>query len=215
MTMGDSITLAAESGGESYRAELGRLLDQAGVAHRFVIAAHGGWGCRDWVPLAQNLVATERPDVVLLNCGTNDGGLPDFEGQYYWLINNLLSGNGWGTRVMPSWVMYSAVPPGAAWLRDSEPRANDAIYRVIVPSVWKAQGRVVNFANTGAIPEAYLDSGGVHPTTAGYTAMGRLWFEALRPVYGLPDIAPKTCGLTGRRPGGLTPAYLPCTVLAG
>lgn len=212
LTVGDSISLS-QSNPDSYRTELGRLLGLAGVNYRFVVAANGGWTCADWVPLAQQLAATNHPNLVIIECGTNDSVSPvgaNIDSNYFNLMTNFLIG--WPTtKILPSWIQYSAQRTG---LPGGEANINDAIYRQTINSV---HGTRLIFppADFQQIPEEYLDGGGIHPTAAGWTAMGRIAYNAMRSTYGLADVAPPMCGMTGHRPGGNVPAYIPCTTLAG
>lgn len=212
LTMGDSITCGAPACGEldGYRAELDRLLTAAGQPHRWVVAAVGGVGCDYWAPRAAAVVAAEHPDVVLLDCGHNDGPT-NFEAIYRTLLANILAASA-TVRVIPAWIMYSAIPPAPAWLATTQGSHNDDIYRVVGPLL--AGGRVLPWADTGHQPLAYLDEGGAHPTVAGYAVMGRAWHQAMRGPYALPDIAPASCGLTGHRPTDPLPDYISCTGLA-
>lgn len=222
MTMGDSITLGDGSPLGAYRGELSRLLTEAGVAHEFIVAAEGGKGCDYWVPRAYALTDQHRPDLVLLNCGTNDGPLDGaqgaaFEAKYRALLTNLLGGGHWQTRVVPAFVTYASVggypyPPKAApWLATSIPIVNDSIYRSLFVNNPHGSLRIPATVGLGDIPETYLDTGGVHPTASGHIVAGRLWYRALAPLYGWPDIAPLPCGLSGRRPGAPSPPFVPIT----
>lgn len=228
MTMGDSITCGDGCTPTSaYRAELGRLLTAAGVEHEFIVAAVGGSTCAYWLPRAYALTDQYRPDLVLLNCGTNDGPTPSqgsaFEATYRDLLTNLLSGGHWQTRVVPAYITYAAVggypyPAKApAWLATTVPVVNDAIWRSLNVNDPHGPLRIPASVDLQKIPEQYLDEGGIHPTVSGDIVAARLWYNALRPLYGWPDIAPLPCGLSGRRPGWGSPPYPPirpgCPVL--
>lgn len=218
MTMGDSITRGDGTTAGAYRAELGRLLADAGVPYVFVVQAVGETTCDYWVPRATALVQQYTPDVVLLNCGTNNFPAnatqgAAFEAIYRQLTLNIAAGSP-TVRVISSFVQYSAVggyPYAAkAWagLTTSEPIVNDAIWRA-VNSLFSY--RIWGWADMQQIPEAYLDEGGVHPTASGYAVMGRIWYDAIR-INGLivlPDIVVMPCGMSGRRPGWGSPPYEP------
>src|SRR5687768_8797979 len=66
----DSITVGND--GDSYRDELDALLRQVGVDATFVTAAVSSTPCSTWTPMLADLIKANRPDVLLLNCGTND-----------------------------------------------------------------------------------------------------------------------------------------------
>lgn len=219
-TMGDSITSGAAGGPlDSYRAELDRLLTEAQVPHTFVVAAVGGSPCEQWTASATAWVAANNLDYVLLACGTNNlvnsSTFPAFEANYRQLVTNLLAGRP-GVKVFPAFIQYSAIggypfPAKApAWLASSEPQVNDSIYRVITAHpAWLT--RIPGLADFQKIPESYLDEMGVHPTASGYAVMGGIWYNAMRPTTGWPDLAPVVCGLSGRRPGWGSPPYRPIT----
>lgn len=228
LTVGDSITCGPPydtcdpNGG--YRAEVGRLLTLAGVPYQFVVDAHSAWSCDALRSTAPAAVTANNPDFVMLDCGTND--MPDaahadaFATVYADLLNKMWAASPSGQlKVLPSWIQYSAnfnQSPHAA-LQITEPIVNDGIYRIWKSATQTQTGQMTTPVDLQQIPEAYLDSGGIHPTAAGYTVMGRLWYRMLRDSYyydrGWPD-PPVTCGLTGHRPGGFTPTYVPCTGLA-
>lgn len=213
MTLGDSITVAEPS----YRGELGRLLGLAGVSYTFIVAAHGGWTCADWAPQAQSTTAANQPDLVIVNCGSNDGKFPSLYA-YGTIDNNLrsiYSGilNGWGAaKVLPSYIEYSAERTGWA---AGQGYVNDGVWRQTNISNNYGPRLITPAVPLGNIPEIYTDAGGGHPTDAGYVAMGRFYYNALRVVYGWPDIIATPCGMNGRRPGDPVATYTPCNILAG
>lgn len=232
LTVGDSITEGATmagSAGPSYRAELGRLLDAACIPHTFAVAAVGGTTCGYWTTRMAVLMTTHHPDVVLVNCGTNDrmdtktaAQTTAWEGVYRGLFDTVLDMDP-DVIAYPSWVQYSAgrpstgctTPPGPSpsWLPASEAKLNDAIYRaMVVIDEWGA--RVPTWIDYQAIPEGYLDQCGVHPTPGGYDVMGRLAFNTIAPMLVAPPAVPLPCGLTGRRPGGPVPNWVPCQQMA-
>ncbi|MCX5066894.1 SGNH/GDSL hydrolase family protein [Micromonospora lupini] len=228
LTIGDSITEGATMAGSvsaGYRAELGRLLDAACIPNRMVVAAMGGTTCGYWTSRMASLVTTHRPDLIILNCGTNnrlDNASADtvaaFESTYRALLDTALDLDP-DVVVWPTWVQYSAgratpactTPPGPSpsWLPASEARVNDAIYRA-VRVVDEFGKRVPGWIDLQSIPEGYLDACGVHPTEGGYAVMARLIFNAIAASLVSPPSAPLPCGLTGRRPGGAVPNWTPC-----
>ena len=210
---------------DSYRAELGRLLSEACIPHRFVVAAAGGTTCGYWSSRMASLVTTHQPDLIVLACGTNDrmdnktsAQISAWEGVYRGLLDTALDLDP-DVIVWPTWVQYSAgratpectTPPGPspAWLPASEAKVNDAIYRS-VRVIDEFGKRVPGWIDLQAIPEGYLDVCGVHPTPGGYDVMGRVIFNAIAGSLVTPPAAPLPCGLTGRRPGGAVPNWIPC-----
>lgn len=231
LTVGDSITEGAtmtSSVSASYRAELGRLLDEACVPHQWVVAGVGGTPCGYWSPRIADLMATYRPNIVLIACGTNDrllgksaAEVTAWEGMYRALFDAVLDADP-NVLAFPAFVQYSAsrtatgctTPPGFGppWLPNSEAVINDALFRSMrVIDEWGQ--RVPEFIDYQPIPEGYLDQCGVHPTPGGYDVMGRLAFARIAPQLGVPA-APLPCGLTGTRPGGGLPDWIPCERMA-
>ncbi|MCF0094161.1 SGNH/GDSL hydrolase family protein [Micromonospora sp. MH99] len=230
LTVGDSITEGATMAGSvsaAYRAELGRLLNENCVPHTFAVAALGGTTCNYWTSRMAGLVSTQRPDLILVNCGTNNNlstatetQLSAFEGTYRTLFDTALDMDP-DVVMYPAWVQYSAghgttgctTPPGPspAWLPASEARVNDAIYRSI-KVIDEFGDRVPTWIDYQSIPEGYLDQCGVHPTPAGYDVMGRLAYNTIAPRLGVP-LVPLPCGLVGRRPGYPVGDWTPCATM--
>lgn len=228
LTVGDSITAGVTfSGAEgpSYRAELGRLLTEACVPHRFVVAAVSGTPCTYWPSRMAGLLATHQPDAVLLACGTNDR-LDDktqaqviaWEAQYRALISGILAADP-DVLVWPAWVQYSAGHPSTGcpasadpypwWMPESEAVVNDAIFRAVT-GLAAYRGRVPAVIDYQPIPVSYLDECGIHPTPGGYDVMGRLAYNTVAPRLATPPVAAVPCGLIGRRPGHPVGAWTPC-----
>jgi len=228
LTVGDSITEGATMAGSvspSYRAELGRLLDAACLPHTFVTAAVGGTTCGYWSSRMAGLMAQHQPDVVLINCGTNDrmdnktsAQISAWEGVYRGLFDTALDADP-DVIAFPAWVQYSAgrpsegctTPPGPSpsWLPASQAKVNDAIYRSM-RVIDEFGHRVPGWIDYQPIPEAYLDQCGVHPTAGGYDVMGRIAYNTIAPHLVTVPAADLPCGLTGRRPGGAVPNWIPC-----
>lgn len=226
LTVGDSITVGdsnAVPAADGYRTELDRLLTAAGVPHVFVVDAHGGWSCDALRSTAPAAVARYNPDFALLDCGTNDMPTADRGNAFADVYADLLNRMWWASpsgqlKILPSWITYSTnlnKSPNTG-LQITEPVVNDAIYRVWKSAAQRVTGQLTTPVDFQGIPEMYLDAGGIHPTAAGYTVMGRQWYRMLRDSYysdrGWPD-PPVTCGLTGHRPDGYTQPYTPCTGL--
>lgn len=228
LTIGDSITAGVTMSGDegpSYRAELGRLLTEACVPHTFVVAGANGTTCGYWTSRLAGLMLTYQPDVVLLNCGTNDNlvdltqpQISVWEGGYRALITTILTADP-DALVYPAWVQYSAgrMTDGCPWSQGSSPTwrphsqaiVNDAIYRA-VNSLPAYRGRIPAVIDYQPIPEGYLDVCGIHPTPGGYDLMGRIAYNTIAARLVSPPLAELPCGLTGRRPGHLVGSWTPC-----
>lgn len=217
--VGDSTSVGGPD--EGYREELGRLLDEAGVSHTFFVEAHGGWACASWINWMQYLTNSYKPDVTVINCGTNDAAngwsSATYDANYNSLINLAKAGHP-STKVLPVWIQYSAnrQPWSGMNLLAGEKMVNDAIYRQTI----NRAGVIFPPADFQGIPEIYLlgpidssDPGGLHKTPAGQKIEGRQLYKALINTFGLPvNPTADTCGLMGGY--GYIPSYTPCNVLA-
>ena len=230
LALGDSISELHPSQPElDWQTYLSALLTAAGVDHVIITEATGGKRCGDFLSTSPSEVRTladlHDPDITIIACGTNDAanGItgPGMDLTYWFMIDEAIGGHP-ETRVLGTWIQYSASrPANAAAIRAGEAVVNDAIYRQTIASYpytakYVHGSRIIGTADMQQIPEHYLDSGGIHPTAAGYEAMARIYYNRLRldPAYPWPDIAAPLCGMTGSRPGYGPSSYSPCTVLA-
>jgi len=229
LTVGDSITEGATMTGSvspAYRAELGRLLDAACQPHEFVVAAKGGTTCNYWSDKMAGLMTTHHPDIVLINCGTNNrldnktpGERAAFGALYRSLFDTVVDSDP-DVLAWPAWIQYSAGTTNAActahgpitWLRASQAMVNDELYRAMINVIDEWGDRIPSFIDYQGIPEGYLDDCGVHPTPGGYDMMGTIAYRKIAEKLGLPAV-PEPCGLTGRRDGYPVPARKPCTTM--
>lgn len=213
-TIGDSTTLGSAvegSPGPAYRAPLGALLDQAGVGHEFVAAAHAGWTCADWAsPTGLAEIVATHPDIAIVNCGTNDGKVPAL------YAAGVIDANlraifaalaAIGAKILPTYIQYSA---GYTGWQYGQGMVNDGVWRVTTTNLTGAL-LITPAVPLGFIPETTLADGG-HPGAAGYRLWAGYIYRALRVVYGWPDIAPQECGMDGHRvndPPYAVGTYLP------
>jgi hypothetical protein len=205
---------------EQWQAHFSALLTAAGIDHEIATAAVGGYRCSTWLsppwPLlnARQTAALHQPDVVVISCGTNDAANgvtgSQMDAIYYNLMTEILIGHP-PARILATWITYSVSP---AWLAPAEAIVNDAIFRQTVNSVHGT--RIIGTADLQQIPPGYIDGGGVHYTEAGFEAKARIVYNRLRldAAYPWADVALPLCGMTGHRPDGSYPTYLPCTDLA-
>lgn len=225
LTIGDSITVGAMphgTVGPGFQRELGRLLTEAGQPHRIIVQAVSGTTCGYWSDKMYDLMINNRPDVVLIACGTNDrmdtrtpSQIETWEGMYRSLFDVVFDTSPTALGY-PAWVQYSAGTTNPEctdhgplpWLRWAEAVANDAVYRAMRP-IDEFGRRMPATIDYQVIPEGWLDECGVHPTQAGYDIMGTLAYNTIAPALGLPR-APTPCGMTGRRDGYPVPARKPC-----
>jgi lysophospholipase L1-like esterase len=174
LTCCDSITVGGD--GSSYRDELSVLLRQVGVEPVFVTAAVGGSACSMWAAMVGDFIKTNKPDMLLLNCGTNDvvstnAQVKAFSGQYVSMIEY---SRAMGVKVMVSKLQISRVAqhPHLAWLPGSEKKAN-----VIIEKAARMYGDVgmADFSVIEASVENSTD--GVHPSPAGELLYAKIWFS--------------------------------------
>jgi hypothetical protein len=203
---GDSITLNSADPnvpGPAYTTVLGDFLTQAGMTPHFTTVAHGSWNCNSLRAIVSQVPVDA--DLIIVDCGTNDTFVPTIDPSYNALMNDLLA-RAPGAMILPAWIQYSAKRTGLA---GGEALVNDSIYRVLVNS---AKGPQVFWppADFQAIPEWYLDAGGIHPTVPGFQTMANIIYDRIKVKYGLPDLTTPLCGQVGdqRLP---SPTYLPCT----
>lgn len=215
LAVGDSISELHPAQPElDWQTYLSDLLDTAGVVHTIDTAAVGGYRCLTWLPTIRAIVDAADPDIVIVSCGTNDAanGVTGsaMDAIYASLITEILIGHP-PARILASWVQYSA---GPGWLQNGEAVVNDSIFRQTFGSIHGT--RIIGTADLQQIPVHYLDSGGIHPTAAGYEAMARIFYNRLRAdaAYPWPDVSLPLCGMTGHRPGYGPPPFLPCNTLA-
>jgi hypothetical protein len=170
----DSITVGAD--GVGYRDELSALLMEAGVDPTFIVAAVNSTPCSTWGPLIGGLVKTNRPDVLLLNCGTNDvvssrAQIEAFENNYRKIIEVARAA---GVKIAVSRLQISRVTgnPRLAWLPGNERKINTVIDRVA-----HIYGDV-GYADFSTI-EASVDNSedGVHPSRTGELLYAKAWFS--------------------------------------
>jgi lysophospholipase L1-like esterase len=196
MPLGASITWGTSSSdGNGYREALRRhLADDAGVAvdmvgsQRSGTAAdndnegHPGYRVDAVAAGADAWIAAARPDVVLLNVGTNDMlqnyDLPNAPARLSALIDQIL-------RAAPAAaVVVSTLVPSPDATVETRVRA----YNGQLPGIVQAKaaaGRNVRLADFHAnLTLADIGPDRIHPTDGGYAKLADVWFAALQPVLG-------------------------------
>lgn len=196
MPLGASITWGTSStDGNGYREALRRhLADDAGVAvdmvgsQRSGTAAdndnegHPGYRIDAVAAGADAWIAAARPDVVLLNVGTNDMlqnyDLANAPARLSALVDQIL-------RAAPAaTVVVSTLVPNPDATVESRVRAYNAQLRDIVQAK-AAAGRKVRLADLHAnLTLADIGSDRIHPTDGGYRKLADVWYSALQPVLG-------------------------------
>lgn len=171
----DSITVGI--GTPSYREQLTTMLRARGIEPVWIVAAVSSTTCSLWRGLLGDLIATNRPDIVLINCGTNDrlnsdADIPAFTEIHGGIINDARAR---GVKVGVSSVQYSRVDgrPELAWLVPSEFRVNTAIGFTAF-----AYGDVA-YADIVAIPATIANNpDGIHPGVEGDALYAAAWLAA-------------------------------------
>lgn len=221
LTVGDSITAhCGDVPPAGYCGPLGTMLDQAGVSHVFINRAVAGTDCDYTASNIQTWLTADQPDLVLLDCGTNN--VPGSQAS-----QDLMAAQ-WRTIVETihatpvkqaiSFIGYSN-PVNASTFGSSLPTtegvANDVIYREWQYEIGRP-GWATGFSGLADFQRlpgnlTYLDSGGIHPIALGYQAMAAIWYRSLEATMGWPDLVTEPCGMWGYRPGGTPRQFVQCT----
>lgn len=211
LALGDSQNL-----GDAYRPELDRLLTRAGQPHTWAVNAAPGSKCSWWVPLIDSLITLHDPDIIFLNCGTNDTPSDDTEADYRAILARAAVHS---VPVVASLIgrpyMGSAENADRPWIDEWMFNTNQAIKRALAGS---PATPVADLQSIPATPE-WLNPDGIHFGSRAYIAWAQLFYEAARVLRGWPSMAvmrvSMTCGLSGAPRGAPWPApggvYRVCT----
>ncbi|RDW68818.1 putative esterase [Aspergillus mulundensis] len=128
-----------------------------------------------------------KPNIVLINAGTNDCNraidIPGAGQRMRSLITDLLSAPDMAKTLI---ILSTLLPSGNANIAANTPAVN-AQYRDLVTAM-RSEGRFIVLAEMNADP-SFLDypsdfSDDTHPNDAGYAKMARVWYEAIRGAAG-------------------------------
>jgi lysophospholipase L1-like esterase len=202
MPLGDSITHGAGSlMGAGYRVPLHEYMTRSGGRVEFVGSqqsgpapsaheGHPGWLIGDIATIAGSAMATYRPNVVLLQIGTNDmngnvdpAGAPARLGD---LIDRIL-GAVPGVTLVVSTIVPSTIPA----TQERIVRYNQAIPGVVATR--RAAGKHVALADLGAVTTVDL-ADFLHPNDAGYRKMATAFFRGVLSTGDAGWIVPPTGG---------------------
>lgn len=188
-----------------------------------VIGAYAipGWSCQTlWSQGFRDSVVAFQPDLVVMNCGTND--VPNSQ------ATKDAMGTAWrsmveyvkthtGAMILPALIQYSNPEIqdryGRSWLIPGEKNANDVMYFnwQYYPS-WFAG--VVDLQRVPG-DYSYLNDGsdGIHPNAFGEKVYAAIFYRAVRGYYGWPDNVDEPCGMFGHwRDYGVPPAgWIKCS----
>lgn len=205
MGMGDSLTRGIDgSTYASYRAELSRLMNMTGQPHTWVVQAEGGTKCSHWAAQMAASLNAYHPDVVFLDCGTNDTPSDATEADYRTILAAVAAYNAAGHHVLlvaaligqPD--MDSDTNTIRPWIWDWMHNSSLAIGRAL------ASYPTVPVADMVLVPnnKEWLQSDGIHLTARSEAAYGQLFYRAAQPrMAGWLTIeqmrAQPMCGLSG------------------
>lgn len=208
LAIGTSITHGGTPSayGPAYRTELSRLLNLADVDHTYEVSAWPGASCTYISGQMASQLAAYTPDLVLLECGTNDSP-GTTETPYRAMLQQFTATS---TPAVTSWIGYAdpRIAPQASWLLPAQRAANDGIYRALFgnpvyygPTIGVADMQAIPGDAEFLVPSNSAGPDGIHPTPRGYVAMARLFYKAAAPIMGWPTLAtlgvPEMCGLRG------------------
>jgi len=193
MPLGASITFGTRSrDGDGYRQMLRRRLIAAGLKVDFVGSrrsgtmtngqneGHPGFRIDQIAAGADRWLAAARPDVVLLNAGTNDmiqdHDLPGAPARLHELIDRIVADR---PRAV---VLVSTLIPSPVPVRDQRVAAFNAELPGIVAAERKAGRRVYLVDLNGALTTADIGPDKIHPTETGYAKIAACWYSVLAPL---------------------------------
>jgi lysophospholipase L1-like esterase len=205
--VGDSISCGGLADTAGWCPELSRLLPDVELLPRAV----GGTRCSYWTDHIGAVLA-EDPDLVILGCGTNDGGAQlsaaDVQAAVASVANQVHAA---GARLLVGIPSYSSgVPTGRPELPVWQHEAYGGI-RAAFAQFGGGAFSPAMFDDTRMSALTRFQIGdGVHPTAEGYKVLAHNRYRALQAfIDGLPDIGPD-CMQLGHAPGEPTPRGIPC-----
>ncbi|WP_091556208.1 GDSL-type esterase/lipase family protein [Micromonospora pattaloongensis] len=190
MPLGDSITWGwAPTAPNGYRNDLYDRLTGVGINVDFVGSVkrgsgpdtdnegHSGWEIDQIAARIDEWIATYRPDIVMLQIGTNDLGrnvdIANAPQRLSTLIDRIRAAHP-GCRVVVATITQT---PTAALARKI------ADFNAAIPAIVAARGPLVSMVDqsmVGSLPGDLVDP--LHPGTWGYQKMAYQWYRALEPL---------------------------------
>lgn len=175
----DSISAGARAEQtHGYQDILSGILASQGIPARFVNVAVFGSRCDDWSTWLPAALDEHRPDILLLNCGTNDFQVVAKSG---WLLKTAYSklviyATERGIKVITSLVQISARdnPQVPAFLPDSEVKVNTVI-RDITQARYE-QGLIGRVDLSVIVTDTVNTPDGIHPSSFGHQFYANAWF---------------------------------------
>lgn len=184
MAVGDSITIGAGStapggqvdqygngSGTGYRPWLVDLLARRNIAVQLTTVAQYGQTVRVMAPATLAALPAARPDIVLIDLGTNDmgGDSDNWQARYGQFVDQVLASSPTVRVALARLPYYRGIATSTV---DTMNAAIDAIV-----NARKNSGRVVAADMTVISPHWTAD--GMHPLDAGYLTMAQQWLGAI------------------------------------
>lgn len=178
LPMGDSITYGTSSSvGDGWRGMLfldpprriqfvGSQTQPTGLAHE----GHGGWRIDELAAQARAWAVAARPDVVLLDAGTNDARQGHTAGQMVADMGRLLDAirSGSTARI---WVAQITVTTACT----ADQQRQERLFNAALPGL-TARYQNVRWVDMTGVP---LSLDGIHPANPGYQIMRQRWAAVL------------------------------------
>lgn len=217
LTVGDSMVYGADGGTlSSFRRQLDRDLNTAGVPHEFRVEAVGGQTCQYFADRINAYLTTHQPvDVLITWCGKNDARLAIPRAS---------------TRAALKTIAASAIARGVsgvyfANMNYSNPVELNDMSRVdreadvnnaVVDATNIDYPYVTAMLDLTMVPGdgVHLVADGVHLTERGEDAVGREMYRHYIYNFVRGPQLPSMCGMYGHWRGNPRPAFTPCTVVA-
>jgi lysophospholipase L1-like esterase len=178
-------------------------MGMTGQPHTWVLQALGGKKCSYFAGIVSQVLTTYNPDVIFLDCGTNDTPTDNTEADYRTILASVASFNALGhdTLLVASLIgvpdMKSDTNKIRPYIIDWMLNTNLAIQRALAdyPNV-----PVANMWKVPATPE-WLLYDGIHLIPRSEAAYAQLFYEAAQPHMGWLTLAQMRttgmCGLNG------------------
>jgi lysophospholipase L1-like esterase len=204
MPLGASMTFGkGSSSGNGYREELRLSLAAAGIDVDYLGSlksgtmadpdneGHGGWRIDQVAAGADGFLSTYKPQVVLLNAGTNDTRqnykLSEAPARLHALVDQVVAD------VPDAVVVFSTLQPSG----DAAINVKVDQFNAQLPAIARAEtaaGHRVYLADlNSAMTVDDIGPDGIHPNDGGYTKIAKVWSDTLLPVL-QPAADPATAG---------------------
>ncbi len=194
LCFGDSITAGIQNNftqTPGYRPELKRLLDEDGHSVTFVGSlvdaagfhheGHSGWTSAELLTITPEVMQQSRPDIVLVDSGTNDlvaGDSPEVCAHHFaMLVSTIYDYN---PRAFVVVARLSHMSPKVEPSTARRDKYNLLVGGIAADLALTHRCEVVDFSK---MPMSDL-SDTVHPNSAGYAYMAERWNRAIRRYYG-------------------------------